>query len=141
MDNHALQVNQLESEIIELQEKLDICQNLTFYKSKRVSALLESQRKCRTTLEKVSKTLNSLSEAFKIQWKKTNKAEGKLEKTLGHFTDLQKDLVYKDNITIKLQDTNEHLREKVRRSQPYNLKKVHPSLYLTNEACQTTFVD
>ena len=118
MDNHALQVNQLESEIIELQEKLDICQNLTFYKSKRVSALLESQRKCRTTLEKVSKTLNSLSEAFKIQWKKTNKAEGKLEKTLGHFTDLQKDLVYKDNITIKLQDTNEHLREKVRQSQP-----------------------
>merc|ERR1712018_449930 len=72
MDNHALQVNQLESEIIELQEKLDICQNLTFYKSKRVSALLESQRKCRTTLEKVSKTLDSLSEAFKVQWKKTN---------------------------------------------------------------------
>merc|ERR1711974_133716 len=76
----------------------------TILESKRVSVLVESQKTCRKTLEKVSKTLKSFSEAFKIQWERTNKAEGKLQKTLGHFSVLQKDLVYKDNITLKLQD-------------------------------------
>ena len=113
MDNHTSQVNQFESKIINLQENLAICRNSTFTESKRVSVLVESQKTCRKTLEKVSKTLKSFSEAFKIQWERTNKAEGKLQKTLGHFSVLQKDLVYKDNITLKLQDSNDQLRQKV----------------------------
>merc|ERR1712001_408702 len=113
MDNHTSQVNQLESKIINLQENLAICRNSTFTESKRVSVLVESQKTCRKTLEKVSKTLKSFSEAFKIQWERTNKAEGKLQKSLGPFSVLQKDLVYKDNITLKLQDSNDQLRQKV----------------------------
>ena len=44
---------------------------------------------------------------------KDNVAEAKLENTLGHFTDLHKTLVLKDNITLKLQDTNDQLMQKV----------------------------
>ena len=71
-------------------------------------------RECRTTLEKVSTTLEALTQAFEVQWKKSNTAEAKLEKTLGHFNDLHKSLVLKDNMTIKLQDTNDQLRIKVK---------------------------
>ena len=68
---------------------------------------------CRTTLEKVSTTLGALTQAFQSQWKRSNVAEAKLENTLGHFTDLHKSLVLKDNITLKLQDTNDQLMQKV----------------------------
>ena len=61
--------------------------------------------------------MEALSQAFEDQWKRSNKAEAKLENTLGHFTDLHKSLVLKDNITIKLQDTNDQLRTKVNDSE------------------------
>ena len=63
---NASKVNQLYSENIELQKKIAKCQNSTINKSKQVSALLGSQMKCQTTLEKVRKTLNHLSS---FQWK------------------------------------------------------------------------
>ena len=134
MDNHSNQVDQLESKIIQLQDELAFCQNSTFVEANRITVLLDSQRKCRSTLEKVSKTLNSLSTAFKIQWERTNKAEGKLEKTLGHFSVLQKDLVYKDNITLKLQDSNEHLRKKVRQISLFNSRN-----FLLGMKCDKVF--
>ena len=64
---NASKVNQLYSENIELQKKLAKCQNSTINKSKQVAALLESQMKYRTSLEKVRKTLNHLS---RFQWKR-----------------------------------------------------------------------
>ena len=64
-------------------------------------------------MEKVSTTLGALTQAFQSQWKRSNVAEAKLENTLGHFTDLHKSLVLKDNITLKLQDTNDQLMQKV----------------------------
>ena len=48
-----------------------------------MTLFLDSQKKCRNTLEKVSTTLGALTQAFQSQWKRSNVAESKLENTLG----------------------------------------------------------
>ena len=113
MENHGSEMEQMSSKILDLEEKLNLCQNSSSIERHRVSLLLESQKKCRKTLVKVSGTLEELTKAFKVQYRRSNVAESKLEKNLAHFSDLQKSLVLKDGMTIKLQDSNDHLREKV----------------------------
>ena len=113
MENHGSEMDQLSGKILDLEEKLSLCQNSSSIERNRVSLLLESQKKCRKTLVKVSGTLEDLTKAFKTQYRRSNVAESKLEKNLAHFSDLQKSLVLKDGMTIKLQDNNDHLREKV----------------------------
>ena len=49
--------------------------------------VLDSQKKCRNTLEKVSTTLGALTQAFQSQWKRSNVAESKLENTLGKVSE------------------------------------------------------
>lgn len=113
METHENQVDHLQSKIHALETNLEGCRNATLSETQRISVLLGSQKKCRVTLERVSTILDDLTQAFQSQWKRSSVAETKLEKTLGHFSDLHKSLVLKDNITIKLQDTNEQLRQKV----------------------------
>lgn len=113
METHQNQVEHLESKIQALEKTLGVCRNATLMEKEEISVLLGSQKKCRVTLERVSTILDDLTQAFQSLWKRSNVAETKLEKTLGHFEDLQESLVLKDNITIKLQDTNEQLRQKV----------------------------
>ena len=113
MENHSSEVDHLSNKILDLQEMLEKCGNETTIERDRVSLLLDSQRKCRNTLVKVSRTLDGLTRAFQVQYQRSNVAESKLEKNLAHFSDLQKSLVLKDGMTIKLQDNNDQLRQKV----------------------------
>ena len=117
MENHTSEMDHLSNKILDLEEKLQLCGNESLIERDRVSLLLDSQKKCRNTLVKVSRTLDGLTRAFQVQYKRSNLAESKLEKNLAHFSDLQASLVLKDGMTIKLQDNNDQLRQKVKKSE------------------------
>ena len=51
MESHQNQVDQLEMKIEALGENLQLCRNATSTEVNRVSYLLDSQKKCRSTLE------------------------------------------------------------------------------------------
>ena len=114
MENHTTEMDHLSSKILDLEEKLQLCGNESLIERDRVSLLLDSQKKCRKTLVKVSRTLDGLTRAFQVQYKRSNLAESKLQENLAHFSDLQTSLVLKDGMTIKLQDNNDQLRQKVK---------------------------
>ena len=114
MENHTTEMDHLGNKILDLEEKLQLCGNESLIERDRVSLLLDSQKKCRKTLVKVSRTLDGLTRAFQVQYKRSNLAESKLQENLAHFSDLQTSLVLKDGMTIKLQDNNDQLRQKVK---------------------------
>ena len=114
MENHTTEMDHLGNKILDLEEQLQLCGNESLIERDRVSLLLDSQKKCRKTLVKVSRTLDGLTRAFQVQYKRSNLAESKLQENLAHFSDLQTSLVLKDGMTIKLQDNNDQLRQKVK---------------------------
>ena len=61
METHESDLEQLSSKMVDLQEKLNLCQNSTSIERDRVSLLLDSQKKCRKTLQDVSRTLDGLT--------------------------------------------------------------------------------